>query len=77
MGRSPETKKPAPTPPKGLPGPFFDFRSAQPCFVTIFVFYFFLVFFDIFAKVYTSNFMIRSKKNPKCHTSFFKSNTKI
>ena len=49
MGRSPETKKPAPDPPKGLRGPFFDFRAAQPCFVTIFVFDFFLINFGTFA----------------------------
>ena len=49
MGRSPETKKPAPDPPKGLQGPFFDFRAAQPCFVTIFVFDFFLINFGTFA----------------------------
>ena len=63
MVRSPETKKPAPAPPKGLRGPFSDFRAAQPCFVTIFVFYFPPIFFDIFAKVYTSIFRIRPQKN--------------
>ena len=63
MGRSPETKKPAPDPPKGLRGPFFDFRAAQPCFVTIFVFDFFLINFGTFAQVCTSIFGIRPKKN--------------
>ena len=63
MGRSPEAKKSAPAPPKGLRGPFFNFGAAQPCFATIFVFYFFLMFFGIFAKVYPSIFMIWSKKN--------------
>ena len=63
MVRSPEAKKSASAPPKGLQGPIFNFGAAQPCFATIFVFYFFLMFFGIFAKVYPSIFMIRSKKN--------------
>ena len=62
MVRSPEAKKPAPAPPKGLQGPILDFRAAQPCFATIFVFYFFLMFFGIFGKVCPSIFMIRPKK---------------
>ena len=62
MVRPPEAKKLAPAPPKGLRGPIFNFRAAQPCFATIFVFYFFLMFFGIFAKVCTSIFMIRPKK---------------
>ena len=62
MGRSPETKKPAPDPPKGLRGPFFDFRAAQPCFVTIFVFDFFLINFGTFAQVCTSIFQFWPKK---------------
>ena len=50
-------------PPMGLEGSFSNFRATQPCFPTIFYFYFFLMFFGIFAKVNTLTFRIRSKKN--------------
>ena len=59
----PRPNNPPPPPPTGLRGPFFNFGAAQPCFTTIFVFYFFPMFFGIFAKVYPSIFMIRPKKN--------------
>ena len=42
MPRSPDHKKPAPPPPLGLWGLFYNFRAWIPCFMKIFVFDFFL-----------------------------------